>query len=81
MVLNGVICTKSEITPISMAHSLHLQVVAEGVETWRQHEILKAEGCDYLQGYLLGRPMAAEQLRAHPQVLAGEEANLPDAVI
>jgi len=66
---------------ISMAHSLHLKVVAEGVETWRQHEILKAEGCDYLQGYLLGRPMTAEQLRVHPQVLAGEEASLPDAVI
>lgn len=66
---------------ISMAHSLHLKVVAEGVETWRQYEILKAEGCDFLQGYLLGRPMAAEQLRAHPQVLAGEESNIPDAVI
>ncbi|CAN7420472.1 EAL domain-containing protein [Acidovorax sp. LjRoot74] len=66
---------------ISMAHSLHLNVVAEGVETWRQYEILKAEGCDYQQGYLLGRPMAAEQLRAHPQVVAGEESNIPDAVI
>ncbi|RQO83619.1 hypothetical protein DBV10_03215 [Acidovorax sp. FJL06] len=66
---------------ISMAHSLHLKVVAEGVETWRQYEILKAEGCDFLQGYLLGRPMAAEQLRAHPQQLAGEERNIPDAVI
>ena len=66
---------------ISMAHSLHLNVVAEGVETWRQYEILKADGCDYLQGYLLGRPMAADQLRAHPQVLAGEENNIPDAVI
>ena len=54
---------------ISMAHSLHLQVVAEGVESALQRAILQAEGCDYLQGYLLGRPMPAEQLHAHPLAL------------
>lgn len=66
---------------IAMAHSLDLKVVAEGVETRCQYEILKAEGCDFQQGYLLGRPMPAEQLLAHPQVLAGEESYIPDAVI
>ena len=55
---------------ISMAHSLGLKVVAEGVETRRQCDILRAEGCDFLQGYLLGRPMAAEQLALHPVQLA-----------
>ena len=54
---------------ISMAHSLHLQVVAEGVESALQLAILQAEGCDYLQGYLLGRPMPAEQLHARPLAL------------
>jgi diguanylate cyclase (GGDEF)-like protein/PAS domain S-box-containing protein len=59
---------------ISMAHSLHLQVVAEGVESALQRAILQAEGCDYLQGYLLGRPMPAEQLQARPLALIGEQA-------
>jgi diguanylate cyclase (GGDEF)-like protein len=38
---------------IQIAHSLDLSVVAEGVETYRQLDLLKAEGCDYLQGYLM----------------------------
>lgn len=54
---------------IAMAHSLHLKVVAEGVESPEQRAILQAEGCDYLQGYLLGRPMPAQQLRGHPAQL------------
>ncbi|MCY1505473.1 EAL domain protein [compost metagenome] len=39
-----------------MAHTLHLQVVAEGVETREQLDFLRSHGCDYLQGYLLSRP-------------------------
>ncbi len=42
---------------IGMAHSLGLQVVAEGVETDAQRDWLLAQGCDLLQGYLLARPM------------------------
>ncbi len=38
---------------IQIAHSLDMSVVAEGVETYRQLDLLKAEGCDYLQGYLM----------------------------
>ena len=41
---------------ISMAHSLDLEVVGEGVETQSQADHLIALGCDYLQGYLYGRP-------------------------
>ncbi len=43
-------------TIISMAHNLGLSVVAEGVETERQAEVLQALGCDFGQGYLFGRP-------------------------
>ncbi|MFJ4144191.1 EAL domain-containing protein [Pseudomonas sp. NPDC089734] len=44
---------------ISMAHSLGLKVVAEGVENRKQLEFLKAHGCDEVQGYLISRPVEA----------------------
>ncbi|HEY9126939.1 MAG TPA: EAL domain-containing protein, partial [Acidobacteriaceae bacterium] len=47
---------------VALAKALHLTVVAEGVETEQQREFLKRLGCDSLQGYLLGKPMAAEKL-------------------
>ena len=47
---------------IRLAHALSLRVVAEGVETERQCEILTALGCDEFQGYLFARPMDAERL-------------------
>ena len=37
-----------------------LKVVAEGVETEAQREFLRACGCDFIQGYLIGRPVDAE---------------------
>ncbi|HKJ04062.1 MAG TPA: EAL domain-containing protein [Geopsychrobacteraceae bacterium] len=43
---------------IAMAQSLQLKVVAEGVETIEQLAFLKANGCDEVQGYYLGRPMS-----------------------
>ncbi|WKE66301.1 EAL domain-containing protein [Gallaecimonas kandeliae] len=59
---------------VQMAHSLDLQVVAEGVETKEQLAILKAEKVDVAQGYLLGRPMAAEALS---ELLASQLLPLP----
>lgn len=47
---------------IKMAHALGLQVVAEGVENKAAGEMLKAWGCDYMQGYYLARPMPLLEL-------------------
>ena len=49
---------------IALAHSLGLEVVAEGVETAAQQAYLVAQGCDVMQGYLLGRPAAASEAAA-----------------
>ena len=48
---------------IIMAHTLHLQVVTEGVETLEQYEFLERYGCDFVQGYLLSRPVPLAELR------------------
>ncbi|MFO3706046.1 putative bifunctional diguanylate cyclase/phosphodiesterase [Xanthomonas codiaei] len=49
---------------VALAHTMRLQVVAEGVETPAQRNTLERLGCDQLQGYLLGRPMPAEHFIA-----------------
>ncbi len=47
---------------IAMAHRLDLQVVAEGVEKEEQVRFLRTLGCDQIQGYLVGRPLSAENI-------------------
>ena len=49
---------------IVMAHKLDLKVIAEGVETEAQRDLLLAAGCDYGQGYLFARPLPAEDFDA-----------------
>jgi diguanylate cyclase (GGDEF)-like protein len=49
---------------IGLAHSLQLEVVAEGVETQEQLTMLGAMGCDINQGFLLYKPMPSEQVEA-----------------
>ncbi len=51
---------------VTLAHSLNLAAVAEGLETSTQLEILRTLGCDYAQGYLLGRPLAPDAIGEHP---------------
>jgi diguanylate cyclase (GGDEF)-like protein/PAS domain S-box-containing protein len=46
---------------IKMAHTLGIDVVAEGIETEEQLTILKKIGCDYGQGYLFAKPMDVER--------------------
>ncbi len=50
---------------VHLARDLGLRVVAEGVETEDQLAMLTAAGCDRMQGYLLGRPVPAEEALAH----------------
>ncbi|MYM69631.1 EAL domain-containing protein [Pseudoduganella sp. FT55W] len=61
---------------IVMAHKLDLKVIAEGVETPEQRDLLAAAGCDYGQGYLFAKPMPAAQfdafLRAAPALQAAQ---------
>ena len=60
---------------IVMAHKLGLDVIAEGVETAEQRDLLAAAGCDYGQGYLFARPMPVEAFDAllHAQVPAAAD--------
>jgi len=46
---------------IALAHRLDIDTIAEGVETEEQLAVLRSEGCNYIQGYLFGRPEAPER--------------------
>ncbi|MEX8497901.1 EAL domain-containing protein [Leptothrix ochracea] len=56
---------------LAMASSLNLRVVAEGVETIEQRELLRSLRCGYAQGYYFGRPMPAEDFAALPALTMG----------
>jgi EAL domain-containing protein (putative c-di-GMP-specific phosphodiesterase class I) len=49
---------------IVMAHKLGLKVIAEGVETEQQRDLLAAAGCDYVQGYLFSKPLPVDEFKA-----------------
>jgi len=49
---------------IAMAHKLGIKVIAEGVETSEQRDLLTAAGCDYGQGYWFSRPVSAQAFEA-----------------
>ncbi len=53
-------------TIIIMAHRLGMQVIAEGVETPAQRSLLAAGGCNFGQGYLISRPVPAEEFESLP---------------
>ncbi len=50
---------------LAMSHQLRLEVTAEGVETAEQLAFLRAQQCDQIQGFLLSRPLAQENLREY----------------
>jgi diguanylate cyclase (GGDEF)-like protein len=59
---------------VALGRAMNLRTVAEGVETVMQKEFLSSIGCDVLQGYLMGKPMPAEQfiklnMLPHPHVV------------
>ena len=47
---------------ITLAHTLGIHVIAEGVETPEQSAFLRAHGCDAMQGYHVSRPVAAAEI-------------------
>lgn len=47
---------------VELVHKLGIEVIAEGVEYKEQYELLKSWGCDYVQGFLFGKPMEPDQL-------------------
>ncbi len=58
---------------ISMSHRLGLKVVGEGVETPAQHEYLRREGCDFVQGYLFSHPKPPDEIE---MLLRSRKGNL-----
>ena len=71
---NGVTIIKAI---ISMAHSLGVRVIAEGVETAAQCDLLRNNMCDEIQGYLFSKPMGAGDLRD----LLAQNKRLPDELL
>ncbi len=59
---------------ILLAHSMGLTVVAEGVETLQELELLRAAGCDKVQGHIYGEPLREEEVR---DLLARNGATMP----
>jgi len=47
----------------TLAEALGMETLAEGVETQALMEILRSEGCDMIQGYLIGRPMPGNHVQ------------------
>ena len=62
---------------IAMAHSLRLKVVAEGVETEPQEQLLRKQGCDEMQGYYYCKPLPGEALADRLQAEAVRRRSRP----
>lgn len=54
-------------TVVELARTLHMETVAEGIETMQQYASLRALSCDLGQGYHFARPLAAEPCRPPSQ--------------
>jgi EAL domain-containing protein (putative c-di-GMP-specific phosphodiesterase class I) len=58
------------VASLSLAHSLKLKVLAEGVETESQLDLLRQQGCQLAQGFLFAKPLRADEFRAFPGYVA-----------
>jgi len=58
---------------ISLAHNLGMEVVSEGVETHKQALSLSKAGCDYLQGYYVGKPVPFSRVASAARLRTVEE--------
>ena len=57
---------------INLAHQLDIEVVAEGVEYKEQLDFLRLSGCDYIQGFLMSRPIQDDRV---PNLLLADMEN------
>jgi diguanylate cyclase (GGDEF)-like protein/PAS domain S-box-containing protein len=49
---------------VNLGHNLHLEVIAEGIETQEEFDALQSYGCNYMQGYYFSRPVPAMEFEA-----------------
>ncbi|MEW8525584.1 MAG: EAL domain-containing protein [Candidatus Thiodiazotropha endolucinida] len=59
---------------LELARNMKMEVIAEGIETPGEKAFIKSTGCRYGQGYLLGKPMTADQ--AHALLISRQEDNV-----
>lgn len=59
---------------VRMAHELGIDVVAEGVESSQEVSVLRACGCDYMQGYFIATPLQTEEVQPWYQVYRAQAA-------
>ena len=57
---------------VNLAHALEITTIAEGVETEDQLLLVRASGCDAVQGYFFSPPLPAAQLRKYLEQQSGE---------
>ena len=60
---------------IALGKSLNFKLIAEGVETSEQKEFLSQNGCQFMQGYLYSRPLAADEITILLKKRTGEESS------
>ena len=60
---------------LKIGQKLGMGILAEGVETQEQLEFLKAAGCDFVQGYLIGKPMPANEVNEWMSEFAGRQTS------
>ena len=65
---------------INLAHNLNLEVVAEGVETPEQLDLLRGFGCDQVQGYLISKPLPLPELVEYLTFGSNQQLGVVEAI-